>query len=65
MRSNPRGYALLINIFKTPGKDDRVGSDLDMLKLESLFQQLGFKVIKKVDLTDQVGELASSHYCIT
>ncbi|CAF1643001.1 unnamed protein product, partial [Adineta ricciae] len=52
MLSKPRGYCLLINnvdAFKT--MEVRQGSDVDASKLKSLFEQLGFTVLPRRNLT--------------
>ena len=59
MRSNPRGHALIINIFKTVGMDDRKGSDVDLDKLKNLFHQLGFVVHAFENLTDDVNQFSN------
>lgn len=54
MGSNPKGYALILNINKVKGKDDRVGSNVDVENLQQLFNGLGYVIQLKVDGTDKV-----------
>jgi hypothetical protein len=60
MLSKPRGYCLLVNNvdgFKT--MEVRQGSDVDASKLKSLFEQLGFIILLRQNLTYTVCRLAS------
>lgn len=59
MTSSPRGIALIINNkeFLQTALSPRLGSDVDVLRVESLFESLNFKVKKKINLTrDEVLE---------
>lgn len=59
MTSSPRGIALIINNkkFLQTALSPRLGSDLDVLRVASLFKRLNFDVQQKIDLTrDQVLE---------
>ncbi|VVC43788.1 Peptidase C14, p20 domain,Peptidase C14A, caspase catalytic domain,CARD domain,Caspase-like [Cinara cedri] len=53
MGSNPKGHALILNINKIKGKDDRIGSDVDVENLQKLFHGLGYVIQLKVDGTDK------------
>ena len=60
MLSKPRGYCLLINnvdAFKT--MEVRQGSDVDASKLKSLFEQLGFTILPRRNLTYTVCYMTS------
>ena len=55
MLSRPRGQCLLINNvdgFRT--MEVRQGSDIDASKLKSLFEQMGFIVLVRRNLSSQV-----------
>ena len=59
MSSHPRGRALIINIREFPDKANktRQGSEFDVIRLQTLFIQLGFDVEiwdKAEQCTDQV-----------
>ena len=58
MKSNPRGYALVINNENFRNNDDwhRKGSDKDFKNIVELFTQLHFEVIKHKDLGNAVSE---------
>lgn len=58
MRSHPRGYALIINIWTTEGMTERAGSEVDVANLEQLFDQLGYKFTTFSDLSKKV-----TYYC--
>lgn len=57
MGSNPKGYALILNINNIKDKDERTGSSVDMENLKKLFNCLGFIVDPQVDLTEKVNKL--------
>ena len=63
MKSDPRGYVLLINNVNFPNNKDpfRDGSDKDAEDLTCVFSSLGFKVIQKKDLTSVVCSLLICH----
>jgi hypothetical protein len=50
---SPRGLALIMNFEKFNGNivGQRIGSEKDVIHLDQLLQQLGYKVIIKSDLT--------------
>lgn len=54
MGSNPKGHALILNINKVKGKDERMGSDVDVINLQKLFHGLGYIIQLEVDSTDKV-----------
>jgi hypothetical protein len=55
MLSRPRGQCLLINnVDGFPTMEIRQGSDIDASKLKSLFEQMGFVVLVRRNLTSQV-----------
>lgn len=54
MRSKPRGHALIINIYSTLEFRDRVGSEVDVKKLNKLFSDLGYEVFLYTNLTLKV-----------
>ena len=45
MSSNPRGYAVIANMYEVYGHDDRVGSDADVTRLQTTWSNLGYHVI--------------------
>lgn len=57
MGSNPKGNAFILNINKTVGRDDREGSDVDVVSLEKLFTSLGYLIQSEIDLTYEVNIL--------
>lgn len=57
MGSNPKGHALILNINKVIGKQDRTGSNVDVENLQKLFDGLGFVVQSNLDLTETVIKL--------
>ena len=54
MCSKPRGRAVIISNEHFKVGSSRDGSDYDRLNLETLFDQLGFETVTKIDLTAQV-----------
>lgn len=58
----PRGLALIINYkkFNNGIIDERVGSEKDVIHLDQLLQQLGYRVIIKSDLTRTVSNSLTS-----
>jgi hypothetical protein len=46
MTVNPRGTALVINVFNVENKEPRHGSQVDVETLDALFTKLHFKVKK-------------------
>lgn len=54
MGSNPKGHALIINIHKVIGLDDRDGSNVDFVDLIKLFEGLDYVVQQEVELTEKV-----------
>lgn len=60
MRSKPRGLALIINIFSARNQDDRVGSHVDVKKIQKLFSQIGYKITTHSDLTAKVSLLITT-----
>ena len=58
IRSNPAGYALIINnIDFTNGLKRRNGSSVDTENLKSILLQLGYNVCVKTNLIGKVGSL--------
>lgn len=57
----PRGLALIINYekFNNDIVSRRIGSEKDVIHLDQLLQQLGYRVIIKSDLTRKVSEVIS------
>lgn len=54
MGSNPKGYTLILNMYKVKDRDDRPGSERDVKSLERLFDGLGYVVQTEVDLNETV-----------
>lgn len=54
MGSNPKGYALILNINKIINKPERTGSNVDVKSLMQLFTGLGYDIELKVDPTEKV-----------
>lgn len=57
MGSNPKGHALILNMNKVIGKQDRTGSNVDVNNLQKLFDGLGYVVQSNLDLTETVIKL--------
>lgn len=57
MGSNPKGHALILNMNKVIGKQDRTGSNVDVENLQKLFDGLGYIVQSNPDLTETVIKL--------
>lgn len=62
MGSNPKGNVFILNINKTVGRDDREGSDVDLVNLEKLFKGLGYLIHTEIDLTYKVNTLIYNLY---
>lgn len=58
MDSCPKGLLLIINTrtFVNETKEERLGSEHDVSRVESIFGQIGYKIVKpeKEDLTAEV-----------
>ena len=63
MTASPRGIALIININTVEGIKDRDGSAEDFKLMQKLFQDLGFEVISRKNLSTDVGYFASHCKC--
>lgn len=62
MKAKPRGVAMIININKTLGIQERAGSEVDEELMKKLFQQLGFLVIQHNNLSAKVCLSIIIHY---
>ena len=60
IRRQIRGRALIINMRRVEGEDERLGSEYDVQKLQDLFRQLHFEPEVHEDLNKQVGLSFSS-----
>lgn len=50
----PRGQALILNYEKFTNASSRIGSEVDVIHLDQLLQQLGYTVTLKTNLDQQV-----------